>query len=148
MSLLNLNIGQLPNDGTGDQLRTAFDKINNNFSNLFANDNFDNSIDYNKLSNSLKSKQAIVDFTINFSIASIFTKTLTAATELVFTNLQLNKVITVLIQGNFSLILPAFCKLVSGSYSGVSLNYISLHCTNADLGFEEVWYSVSQNINS
>lgn len=31
-----INIGALPNDGTGDPLRTAFDKINNNFSNLFA----------------------------------------------------------------------------------------------------------------
>lgn len=31
-----INIGALPNDGTGDPLRVAFDKINNNFSNLFA----------------------------------------------------------------------------------------------------------------
>lgn len=31
-----INIGAYPNDGTGDPLRVAFDKINNNFSNLFA----------------------------------------------------------------------------------------------------------------
>lgn len=30
-----INIGALPNDGTGDPLRVAFGKINNNFSNLF-----------------------------------------------------------------------------------------------------------------
>lgn len=30
-----INIGATPNDGTGDPLRTAFEKINNNFSNLF-----------------------------------------------------------------------------------------------------------------
>lgn len=30
-----INIGALPNDGTGDPLRVAFTKINNNFSNLF-----------------------------------------------------------------------------------------------------------------
>jgi hypothetical protein len=30
-----INIGALPNDGDGDPLRTAFGKINNNFSNLF-----------------------------------------------------------------------------------------------------------------
>lgn len=30
-----INIGAFPNDGTGDPLRVAFDKINNNFSNLF-----------------------------------------------------------------------------------------------------------------
>lgn len=31
-----INIGELPNDGSGDPLRTAFDKINNNFSNIFS----------------------------------------------------------------------------------------------------------------
>lgn len=31
-----INIGTSPNDGTGDPLRVAFDKINNNFSNLFS----------------------------------------------------------------------------------------------------------------
>lgn len=30
-----INIGTTPNDGNGDPLRTAFTKINNNFSNLF-----------------------------------------------------------------------------------------------------------------
>jgi hypothetical protein len=29
-------VGALPNDGTGDPLRVAFQKINNNFSNLFS----------------------------------------------------------------------------------------------------------------
>lgn len=31
-----INIGAYPNDGTGDPLRLAFQKINNNFSNLFS----------------------------------------------------------------------------------------------------------------
>ena len=31
-----VNIGALPNDGTGDPLRVAYDKINNNFDQLFA----------------------------------------------------------------------------------------------------------------
>lgn len=30
-----INVGATPNDGTGDPLRVAFEKINNNFSNLF-----------------------------------------------------------------------------------------------------------------
>lgn len=34
MSLEVINIGALPNDGTGDPLRTAFEKINNNFAQL------------------------------------------------------------------------------------------------------------------
>jgi hypothetical protein len=31
-----INIGQTPNDRTGDPLRTAFEKINDNFSELYA----------------------------------------------------------------------------------------------------------------
>ena len=31
-----INIGSAPNDQQGDPLRTAFGKINDNFSNLFA----------------------------------------------------------------------------------------------------------------
>jgi hypothetical protein len=31
-----INIGALPNDGEGDPLRVAFQKVNNNFANLFA----------------------------------------------------------------------------------------------------------------
>jgi hypothetical protein len=30
-----INIGALPNDGQGDPLRVAFQKINNNFAKLF-----------------------------------------------------------------------------------------------------------------
>lgn len=31
-----INIGALPNDGTGDPLRTAYGKINNNFTELYG----------------------------------------------------------------------------------------------------------------
>ena len=37
MAVINyeiINIGTSPNDGSGDPLRVAFDKINNNFANL------------------------------------------------------------------------------------------------------------------
>jgi hypothetical protein len=36
MSQQIINIGVLPNDGSGDPLRTAFNKINNNFAELFS----------------------------------------------------------------------------------------------------------------
>jgi hypothetical protein len=32
-----INIGIVANDGTGDPLRTAFDKINDNFDEVYAN---------------------------------------------------------------------------------------------------------------
>ncbi len=31
-----INVGDLPNDGTGDPIRVAFTKVNENFSNLFS----------------------------------------------------------------------------------------------------------------
>lgn len=36
MSQLIINIGTTPNDGTGDKLRTAFSKVNSNFTELYA----------------------------------------------------------------------------------------------------------------
>ena len=34
MAFANVNIGTFPADGSGDPLRTAFNKINNNFANI------------------------------------------------------------------------------------------------------------------
>ena len=36
MAKQDINIGSTANDGTGDPLRTAFDKINDNFTELYA----------------------------------------------------------------------------------------------------------------
>ena len=36
MAQQSINIGTSANDGTGDPLRTAFDKINDNFSELYG----------------------------------------------------------------------------------------------------------------
>ena len=36
MSQLIINVGAQPNDGEGDPLRTAFEKVNNNFTQLFS----------------------------------------------------------------------------------------------------------------
>ena len=38
MAKQTINIGSAANDGTGDQLRTAFDKVNDNFDELYAID--------------------------------------------------------------------------------------------------------------
>ena len=42
-----INIGSSANDGTGDPLRTAFDKINDNFIELYCTDNDINTLDAN-----------------------------------------------------------------------------------------------------
>ena len=36
MAKQSINIGSSANDGTGDQLRTAFDKVNDNFDEVYA----------------------------------------------------------------------------------------------------------------
>ena len=36
MAIQTINIGSSANDGTGDPLRTAFDKVNDNFVELYA----------------------------------------------------------------------------------------------------------------
>jgi trimeric autotransporter adhesin len=47
MSRQTINIGTTANDGTGDPLRTAFDKINDNFVELYGADNNLNTLDAN-----------------------------------------------------------------------------------------------------
>ena len=47
MARQNINIGSSANDGTGDPLRTAFDKINDNFIELYGGDNDLNTLDAN-----------------------------------------------------------------------------------------------------
>ena len=47
MARQGINIGSSANDGTGDPLRTAFDKINDNFVELYGADNDINTLDAN-----------------------------------------------------------------------------------------------------
>jgi len=47
MARQGINIGSSANDGTGDPLRTAFDKINDNFVELYGTDNDLNTLDAN-----------------------------------------------------------------------------------------------------
>jgi len=47
MAKQTINIGSTANDGTGDPLRTAFDKINDNFTELYGLDNDINTLDAN-----------------------------------------------------------------------------------------------------
>ena len=47
MTKQEINIGSNANDGTGDPLRTAFDKINDNFTELYGSDNDLNTLDAN-----------------------------------------------------------------------------------------------------
>jgi len=102
------------------------------------------SVTYAKIATDLTSRQAVSASDINWAAGGVFTKTLSAATTFTFSNLQLNKVITLVASGNFTITLPAYCKRISGEYDGSTTNYIQFHCTNNASGSEEVWYTISK----
>jgi hypothetical protein len=102
----------------------------------------DDSVTYTKIANDLKSSSAISASAIDWSTAGVFTKTLSANTTFTFSNLQLNKVITLVLSGNYTVTMPSGVKVISGEYDGSTTNYIQLHCTNTSTPV--VWCVISQ----
>ena len=101
-------------------------------------------ITYQQFNKSLVQSAAISTTEIDWSTGAIFTKTIEETTAFTFANLQLNKVITVMVTGEYTLSFPAYCKRISGVYDGTVSNYIQFHCVNAGSGTEEVWYTINQ----
>lgn len=97
-------------------------------------------LDYFRLSR----KNSISALDIDWSSGAIFTKTLSANSTFTFSNLMLNKTITLVLSGNYTVTLPAYCKRISGTYDGSTANYIQLHCTDEQSGTEEVWFTISK----
>lgn len=104
----------------------------------------DGTVSYIKLSADLTSRNSVSASNVDWNVGGVFTKTLSGETTFTFSNLKLNKVITLVLAGDFAITLPAYCKKISGSYSGAVSNYIQFHCTNEVSGSEEVWYTISQ----
>jgi len=101
-------------------------------------------VGYVHLNSTLKSRVAVSAADMDWSAGGVFTKTLSGNTTFTFSNLQMNKVITLVVSGNYTITLPGYCNKISGTYSGSTTNYIQFHCTNATSGAEEVWYTISQ----
>ena len=163
MAQQTINIGSVANDGTGDPLRTAFDKVNDNFTELYNDDAGDvnqvtgsggitaspttgnvvvslddDSITYAKLGTEFTTSAALAT-DVDFSTAQVFTKTLTGATTLTFSNTAIGMVKDLVITGNFTLTLPAG-STVAGEYDGTVSNLIQIVVTGAST----YWYSISQ----
>ena len=182
MAQQTINIGAVANDGTGDPLRTAFDKVNDNFTELYADDAGDvnsvnagtgisvdqttgvvtvtNSapnathtgdvtgataltiandvIDYDKLAAEFTTSAALAT-NVDFSSAQVFTKTLSGATTLTFSNTEIGMVKDLVITGDFALTLPAG-STVAGTYDGTVSNLIQIVVTGAS----QYWFSISQ----
>lgn len=76
----------------------------------------------------------VVDLTdsviINWSVGAIFTKRLVENTTIFFRtdSTYLNKVILLIVSGDFALILPEGTIILNGTYVGTVTNYIYIHC--------------------
>jgi len=158
-----INIGSVANDGTGDPLRDAFDKVNDNFTELYSDDMGDvnsvtgsggltaspttgavvvslndDSITYAKLGTEFTTSAALAT-NVDFSTAQVFTKTLSGATTLTFSNTAIGMVKDLVITGDHALTLPAG-STVAGTYDGTVSNLIQIVVTGAST----YWYSISQ----
>lgn len=134
-----IGIGTTANDGTGDPLRNAFNKTNENFTELYDGAGVaDDSITYAKLGTEFTTSAALAT-NVDFSSAQVFTKTLSGATTLTFSNAEIGMVKDLVITGNHALTLPAG-STVAGTYDGTLSNLIQVVVTGAST----YWYSISQ----
>ena len=139
MAQETINIGTSPNDGTGDPLRNAFNKANLNFTELYSGAGVgDDSVTYAKLGTEFTTSAAL-STNVDFSTAQVFTKTLSGATTLTFSNTEIGMVKDLVITGDHALTLPAG-STVAGEYDGTVSNLIQIVVTGA----AEYWYSISQ----
>ena len=167
MAKQTINIGTTANDGTGDPLRTAFDKVNDNFTELYNDDAGDvdsvngqtgvvvldsddiaegatneyllaDSVTYAKLGTEFTTSAALAT-NVDFSTAQVFTKTLSGDTTLTFSNAEIGMVKDLVITGSHTLTLPSG-STVAGTYDGSVSNLIQVVVTGAS----EYWFSISQ----
>jgi len=104
-------------------------------SDKIAND----AISYAKLATEFTTAAALSASDVDFSTAQVFTKTLSGATTLTFSNAQIGMVNDSVITGNHALTLPAG-STVAGTYDGTVSNLIQVVVTGAG----QYWYSISQ----
>ena len=109
-----IGIGSAANDGTGDPLRTAFDKVNDNFDEVYGAD----FVDYDKLGTEFTTAAVISASDVDFSSAAVFTKTISGNTTLTFSNVETGMVKDLVITGAYTLALPASVKTIKGTYDG------------------------------
>jgi hypothetical protein len=135
-----IGIGTTANDGTGDQVRVAFDKVNDNFDEVYGND-FTN---YDRLGTEFKSTEALGSVTgtatLNFATDQVFTATMTGNTTFSFSNANIGMTKDLILTGDFVPSFPVGTKQIAGTYDGTVSNFIQIVAVaNGDY-----WLSVSQ----
>lgn len=151
-------IGASENDGTGNTLREAINRINARIKELYGsqdgsnvvqtpfvdNDNIkDDAIDYDKLDDEFTTASPLTadaNLDVDFSTAAVFTFTSTIAVDLNFTNAEIGQVKTIVVTdsgGTSSLTFDTATNTVvklNGDYSATSgaVNYIQVQCIAAN----------------
>lgn len=95
-------------------------------------------------------KQILSGTAIDWNTADpIMYKTLTSNTTFTYSNFTSNsttegKCMILVLDGDYTVTLPIYTKIISGSYDGTTYNLIQLFGTNSTSASEEVWAVISQ----
>lgn len=158
MAKQTVNIGTVANDGTGDQLRTAFDKLNDNFNEVYGN-NFvtegmlnSDIVTNAKLGAEYTSSSALTSaasITVDTSLADVFTMTTAHSHTFNFTNVVVGDVKTLEITGSGGSYTSAF-----GTVNGSACTFNKIGGTYSDTAAKQLiqikwtatnvaWYQIS-----
>lgn len=150
-----IGIGTTANDGTGDPIRTAFDKTNDNFTELYDGAGvLDDSISFAKLADEFTTANtltAAATVNIDFSAAEVFTLTPDQNTTFNITNPKIGITKTIIVTGAGGSYTAdtwtvggssgTFNK-IGGTYDDTTStkNFYQITCVSAT----EFWYSINQ----
>lgn len=150
MAKQTVNIGTTANDGTGDPLRTAFDKLNDNFDEVYGNsfvstDSIANdAVNHDKIEDRYTAKvetsHATGAYSLDWSLGTTweFTASLTGGIELDFTNFKQGQVIDIYgLTGSQTITLDSdaatsetFNKVGGVDYDGSATNHLQIVCVD------------------
>ena len=130
-----IGIGTTANDGTGDPLRTAFDKVNDNFTEVYA----DGFTSYARLADEFKTSAAVGATTLDFSTAQVFTKANSGTVTYTITNADTGMVKDLILTGTGSFSITGG-KLVAGDFVESTTNFVQIVAQSSSI----FWYSISQ----
>ena len=98
-------------------------------------------VTYAKLGAEFTTIQALSGTAVDWSAATVFTKTITATEALTFSNVETGMVISLVLTGGTAVTLPASVNVISGTYDPAVSNLIQITSTN---GSTEQWAVISK----